>query len=199
MNGQDRLRDEALVRRYLADPEGAAGKEAAAELLEAYRERVYLWCYRRVRDHETALDLAQDVLISAFRGLLSFQGRSGFSCWLFVIARNRCLSVLRRPSLLRDESADPGDLASDAPDPERLLEERLDEEEILELLRSRLDPLEQRALWLRCIEGMPVEEITALLEVPDASGARAVLQRARRKLRAALDEIRPDTGRTRDS
>jgi RNA polymerase sigma-70 factor, ECF subfamily len=48
-----------------------------------------------VREHEQALDLAQEALLGAYRGLVSFEGRSGFASWLFVIARNCCLAVLR--------------------------------------------------------------------------------------------------------
>jgi DNA-directed RNA polymerase specialized sigma24 family protein len=57
---------------------------------------------------------------------------------------------------------------------------------MLDLVRRHLDPLEREAIWLRCYEGMPVEEITGLLGIDTASGARGILQRARRKLRAAL-------------
>jgi DNA-directed RNA polymerase specialized sigma24 family protein len=54
-------------------------------------------------------------------------------------------------------------------------------------MRSHLAPLEQEALWLRCVERMPVDEITRVLGIEGSTGARAVLQSARRKLRAVLD------------
>jgi RNA polymerase sigma factor (sigma-70 family) len=178
--------DAALLDRARGDPEGAEGRAAASALLERYSDRVYLWCLRMVRDHEQALDLAQEVLIAAYRRLDTYEQRGGFSSWLFAIARNRCLSALRRPSLLRDDEdsleahPDPG------PWPDRELEEKLDEEEVLALVRSHLDSEEQRAIWLRCFEGIPIEEITRLLGLESASGARGLLQRARRKLRTAL-------------
>ena len=53
-------------------------------------------------------------------------------------------------------------------------------------MRDALTPLEQTALWLKAYEGMPVNDINRLLGVTDESGARALLQTARRKLRAAL-------------
>jgi RNA polymerase sigma-70 factor, ECF subfamily len=163
----------------------AIGRRAMSVLLERYQERVYLWCLRMVRDHEKALDLAQEVLISAYRRLDTFEERSGFSSWLFAIARNRCLSALRRPSLWRDDEEAIENCADPGPEPDRELEEKLDEEEILALVREHLDPLEQKAIWLRCFEEMPVEEITRLLGLESASGARGLLQRARRKLQAA--------------
>jgi len=178
--------DQALLTCAREDPAGPAARRAASQLLGRYRERVYLWCYRYVRDHERALDMAQEVLINAYRRLDSFGGRARFSSWLFVIARNRCLSEMRRPRLLHDEAADPERLAAAGSDPARQLEERLDEEAVLRLIRRTLEPREQEALWLRCFERLPVEAITRILEVDDQSGARALLQRARRKLRASL-------------
>jgi DNA-directed RNA polymerase specialized sigma24 family protein len=50
-----------------------------------------------------------------------------------------------------------------------------------------LEPQEQQAIWLRCVERMPVDDVTRILGVDGSSGARAVLQRARRKLRAAIE------------
>ena len=50
-----------------------------------------------------------------------------------------------------------------------------------------LEPNERLALWLRAEEEMSVAELTRVLGLENATGARALLQTARRKLRAALD------------
>lgn len=186
--------DLILLRQALDNAEPERGRRAASALLGRYRDRVYIWCLRYVRDHEQALDMAQEVLLSAYRNLGAFGGRSQFGSWLFSIARNRCLSELRRPSLLVDEGADPDDRADRQAPPDRELDERLAEEDLLELIRRRLEPVEQQALWLRCFEKLPVDEITRLLVIDEASGARGVLQRARRKLRAALAAERDRRG-----
>lgn len=180
------LADGELLRLAQSGRGTPEGSHAASALLERYQDRVYVWCLRLTRDHDQALDMAQDVLVNAYRRLDTFEGRSGFSSWLFVIARNRCLSELRRPSPLWenddaiDAIADPGEK------PDEELERRLDEEAILELIRRHLDPVEREALWLRCYEGIPVDEITRVLRIEASTGARSVIQRARRKLRAAL-------------
>lgn len=179
------LSDAELLRQAREDPDPVARRAAVSTLLERYQDRVYLWCYRMLREHEQACDAAQEVLLNAWRKLDLFEGRSEFSSWLFTIARNRCLSILRRPSILRDEAEVP-EPADPAPGPDRLFEERLEEDGLLGLLRERLDPVEQDVLWMRCIECVPVDEITRILGLTTASGARGLLQRARRKLRAAL-------------
>ncbi len=177
--------DSELLREAREHPEPAERRSAASALLERYQGRVYVWCLRMVREHEQACDMAQDVLIKAYRKLDTFEGRSEFSSWLFTIARNRCLSALRRPSLL-DADGETPEPADPSPGPDRQLIEKMDEGAILEILRERLEPIEQDVIWLRCFEGLPVDDITRILRIGTASGARGLLQRARRKLRTAM-------------
>ena len=180
----DTATDEELIASALLHREEAEGGRAVSALLERYQDRIYLWCLHMLRDRERALDAAQEVLIAAYRRLDTFERRSGFSSWLFVITRNRCLSELRRARRPQDVE----DLLASCPDPrpapDQVLEEKREQERILNLIRARLDPVEQQALWLRCFEGVAVEEIGRLLRLDKSSGARALLQRVRRKLRA---------------
>jgi len=185
--GIGRQSDEDLARRFQEDPTAQAGRAAASELFERYRETVYLWCFRRVRDHELALDLAQDVLISAYRALDGFQGRSRYASWLFTITRHRCYRAMRPREIRLDETIETDTLPSDGKPPDLRLEESADEDALLELIEKELEPEEQLAIWLRCVEKRPVEEITRRLHLQSVSGARGLLQKARRKLKAALE------------
>ena len=128
--------------------------------------------------------------MKAYGSLATFDQRAEFGSWIFAIARNRCLSELRRPSLVLDDLADPDAGATPRPGPDVELLDRMDEEALLGLIDDRLEPVERSALWLRCFEKLPVDDITAMLSLDEASGARAVLQRARRKLVRALEERR---------
>jgi RNA polymerase sigma-70 factor (ECF subfamily) len=183
--------DEDLVARAVTDRGGERGRDAASRLFQRYEERVYIWCLRYVRGHDAAVELAQEVLLRAYRSLGSFQGRSRFSSWLYAIARNQCLNALRPVSLLRDDEAEPDQLPGLEPGPDEVLEGAEWEARLLDLIRTTLNPLEQEALWLRCIEKVPVDEITHMLNISTASGARGVLQSARRRLRAALERAEP--------
>lgn len=175
--------DEDLVRRFQRDPSGTEGQAAAAELFERYWKPVYLWCLRRAGVHETARDIAQEVLVDAYRALAKFEGRSTYSTWLFTIMRNRCFRALRRGGLTLDDQIEIDGLADDAKQIDLRLLEDEDEQEILDLIRKILDSREQSALWLRVFEHMPVDEITRRLGIQGSSGARGILQSARRKLR----------------
>jgi len=183
---QPELDDHVLVRRFQQDPNSQEGRAAVTMLLTRYRQRVLAWCWRVVKDRDVALDLAQDVLLSAYRNLDRFQESSQFSAWLFSIARNRCLDELRRRKVAMAEEAVLELVADPGPRPDLVLERKQLGENLDRLVLTHLDDVEQEALWLRCYEGLSVDVITQRLGLQEASGARAVLQRARRKLRSAL-------------
>ena len=186
----DEPADEELLERFRRAPESDEGRRAAGSLLGRYRGRTYGWCSRMVTDHEQALDLAQAVLLKAWRALPGFNRRSRFSSWLFAIARNECLTALRPKSLRRDPGVDPARILVDHEDPQVVLETREEEKAMESLLRETLNPVEQDAIWLRCFERLPVDDVTRMLGLKNVSGARSVLQSAREKLRRALDNRR---------
>jgi len=179
--------DEELARSFRESSDADARRRLASELLGNHRRRVYLWCFRHTREHESALDLAQDVLLRAYEKLDSYEGHARFTTWLFVLTRNVCLSDRRRrrPDLVSDEQL--LEVEDHGPTPEEQLLQRADQDALLKLMQSELDETERRAIWLRAVERLPVETITEDLGLTNATGARGLLQRARRKLRAALD------------
>jgi len=188
--------DSELLEAYRHDPESPAGRLAVSTLFGRYRMALYRWCHRYMKEHEAALDLTQETLMEAFRALPGFEGRAQFSSWLFAIARYRCISAVRAPKHLLEDDFNFEEVPSDCPDPEMEFLSRMEEERLLSLLNETLDPIERQAVWLRCRDGMPVPEITRILGVTDRSGARGLLQRARRKLRSALadDSINLEVG-----
>jgi len=178
--------DEELLRVVRSGGEAERRRAAATELVSRYRDSVYLWCFRYTGDVERALDLSQDVLTSVWERIETFEGRAKFSSWLYAVTRNRCIDAGRHVSYLLDEDA-----VAAAPDraplPDAALYEEQDEQWLLQTIRTELEPDEQQAIWLRCVERMGIDDVTRIMKLENASGARTVLQRARKKLRGALE------------
>jgi RNA polymerase sigma-70 factor, ECF subfamily len=180
--------DELLgIAQAAGDPDRR--RAAATELITRYRDAVYLWCFRYTRDRERALDLSQDVLASVWQRMGSFEGRARFSSWLFTVTRNRCIDASRRVGVFESD-ADLETVEDPAPRADADPEEARSEGWLLRIIRNDLAPDEQQAIWLRCVERMSVDEVTRILRLDSASGARAVLQRARRKILAAMERER---------
>lgn len=174
---------------------GPAAEAAATALFGRYHGRVYAWCRRYRRDPEQALDLAQDVLLAAWRSLATWEGKAPFGGWLFVIAHHACIRAARARPPVGDDDFGLEELPDPRPDPATAFEDGQESAALLALVRDHLDEQEQRAVWLRCAERMPVDEITRVLGLDTASGARGLLQTARRKLKAA--RARRDDGDAR--
>jgi RNA polymerase sigma-70 factor, ECF subfamily len=86
--------DEELLQAARNAPEGDL--RAFEKLVLRYQRKVVANCRYITRDQNNAEDLAQEVLVKAFFGLRSFEGRSSFAGWLRRIKVNHCLDHLRK-------------------------------------------------------------------------------------------------------
>jgi RNA polymerase sigma-70 factor (ECF subfamily) len=184
------LDDEALVREHLANRRGPA----AAALVARWQDRVYQWAYRVVRDRDAALDVSQDALVRMYQALPGYEPRGRFGAWLFAIVHNRARSAVQRRSLVHDPDVDADRLPSPRRGPEQEYADAQWEQQVLDAMERVLDPTERTALWMRAFEGMGMDDITRLLRLTNATGARGLLQTARRKLAAALRASAGDEG-----
>ena len=202
-----------MTERLLSD--ARAGDEAAfRELTDPVRRELELHCYRILGSPQDAEDMLQETLLAAWRGLDEFQGRASLRTWLYRIATNRCLNLLRsrgrRPAQEVPPMPEPPPPTRRSeplwlqPYPDILLEglpdstpgpaARYETKEATALAfvaaLQRLPPLQRTALVLRDVLGFSAGESATILETTQAS-VKGALQRAR----AALAERPIDPAR----
>lgn len=141
-----------------------------------------------------AEDAAQEVFLKAYERLADFRRDSAFSTWLYRVASNHCLDLLRREARRRTESLD--DLAERAgPRLERLLaqpggERTLEDAELVREVLAALPEDYRVLLTLRELEGLEYKELMAALDC-SMDSVKAKLQRARRLFRETVRHILP--------
>ena len=141
-------------------------------------------------DRYRAADLAQVTMIKAYRGLATFRGGSKFSTWLFTIARNHCFNAAkarsRDPALAVEPDWIEAMTANDET-PHEQVERRNTEALAQELLDGALTDEERRSMVLHFRDELPLDAVTRILGLTNASGAKACIVSAKRKLKRAWE------------
>jgi RNA polymerase sigma-70 factor (TIGR02960 family) len=189
----------------------APGPEVLESRLEPYRVELTAYAYRMLGSSFEAEDAVQETLLRAWRGYQGFEGRSGLRSWLYRIATNVCLDMLRG----RSRRAMPMDLGPAAtaevslgqPLPDAAWVEPIPDDRVLpdggdpavltearETIRlafmaalQRLPPRQRAVLILREVLRWKAAEVAELLDTSVAS-VNSALQRARATLRERLPE-----------
>jgi RNA polymerase sigma-70 factor (TIGR02960 family) len=183
-----------------------AGEESAfAALTERLRRELHVHCYRMLASFDDAEDAVQETLLRAWRSRDSFDGSSLFRAWLYRIATNVCLDMLRRSSRRLTKMHSFAEVPWLQPYPDGLLDEVAPSEdqpdavvierETIELAflaaMQVLPPRQRAALIARDVLGWPASETASLLETSVAA-ANSALQRARTTMQEHLPARRAE-------
>jgi RNA polymerase sigma-70 factor (ECF subfamily) len=175
--------DDALVRRCRKDDH-----DAFAELVERYKHKVY-WLVRRMIGLEEAEDLTQEVFLRAYRALPGFRPEGTFHTWLYKIARNLCISELRKRGR-RGEQVSLDETGEEKvhwllPDSLDDAEEQIQAKELSSAIRNLVDELPEHyrtVLTLFYLDQLRYEEIAEVVDMPLGT-VKTHLHRARLRLR----------------
>jgi RNA polymerase sigma-70 factor (ECF subfamily) len=193
--GIDASMDEAAIIR--AAQSGDA--EAFERLVRSYDQQVLRLAMNLLRNPEDARDVYQETFLRVYRNLPGFRFDCNFSTWLYRIAANLCLDLLRKRRVRRDESpvveTGEGPLdrmdslaeARPAADPQRAALNRELRARIEDALAS-LTPRERLVFELRHYHGLRLREIGEALGSSEEA-AKNCLFRATQKMRQALEEF----------
>ncbi|HTD25091.1 MAG TPA: sigma-70 family RNA polymerase sigma factor [Terriglobales bacterium] len=186
------VNDAAVVAQVLA-----GDREAFRLLVERHSRLVFSVAYRMTGDQHDAEEIVQETLLRAYKGLDRFELRSNFGTWVYRIATNCALDLLRRKSHMKDtyqiaDNPDPDQdevqLPAPSPGPERLLLSAEVKKKLAQALEL-LTPTERVAFTMRHMEGQSIEAIGEALNLK-VSAAKNSVFRAVQKLRQQLEPLR---------
>jgi RNA polymerase sigma-70 factor (ECF subfamily) len=99
--------DDELVGR-LRDP--ATQRDAFAQIVHLYSEKLYWQVRKMVLNHDDANDLLQNTFLKAWTNIDYFRGEARLSTWLYKIAINECITFLNRQRNINNVSIDDSDV-----------------------------------------------------------------------------------------
>ena len=160
----------------LAEQVGSGNERAFATLFQRYHQQLYRYCRSLTGNDHDAQDALQSALTKAFVALRDGRRNAPVRPWLYRIAHNESISIIRS----RDTAVE---LSAEQQAPRGLLE-NVEERERLALLLADLQDLPERqrgALVMRELNGLSHEEIAQALEVSPGAAKQTILE-ARRSL-----------------
>ena len=201
----------------LIDRARAGDHNAFRDLVQGHSHELQVHCYRILGSLQDAEDALQETLVSAWRNLGEFGQRSSLRTWLYKIATNRCLSMVRagsrRPRIaapLPEATLPEPTGAGDAPPwlepyPDVLLDHLVDQRpgpearyETTEAISlafitalQLLPPRQRAALVLRDVLGYHAAEVAQMLDATQES-----VQSALKRARATVDNHLADSSST---
>lgn len=186
-NNQETLNLEALRKK---------DKRAFALLVDQNSDHIYRLALRLTGDPQDAEDVVQETFIKAFNNLDKFEGRSKVSTWLYRIATNEALMMIRKrkdgithidEGIETDEGETMPIQIVDwccLPEKEIMTDET---RQMLNQAAMQLSSANRAAFLLRDVEGLSTQDAAAALDISE-SALKVRLMRARMELREQLSE-----------
>jgi RNA polymerase sigma-70 factor (ECF subfamily) len=184
------LTDRAIVSRARS-----GDTDAYRVLVERHSRTLFRLAFRMTGNEQDAEDVVQESFLRAYRQLGKFDDRASFGTWLYRIAANCSLDLVRSRKR-RSEHVAPADaeaedpmasIPSGDPTPERFALSGEVRERVAEAMKD-LSATERTAFVLRHFEGMCIEEVSRVLECQPGAAKHSVF-RAVQKLRRALEPL----------
>jgi|SRR5215472_6364045 RNA polymerase sigma-70 factor (ECF subfamily) len=172
----------------------AGDADAFRALVDLHSRGLFRLAFRMTGSEPDAEDVVQESFLRAYRQLGKFDERASFGTWLYRIAVNCALDLVRarkrrsEQQQTEDSREDPVNTAiSSHPGPDRLALSGELRERVAEAMND-LSAAERSAFVLRHFEGMRMEEVSRVLGCQPGAAKHSVF-RAVQKLRRALEPL----------
>ncbi|HEX8924127.1 MAG TPA: RNA polymerase sigma factor [Patescibacteria group bacterium] len=179
------MKDEELVYKIQNGE-----KELYGEIMERYEGKLFGYIKHLVnQEPEEVEDLVEEVFISGYINLQSFDSKKRFSSWIYRIAHNKAIDYFKKKkTYTKGLTEDNEELL---PNEEKLTEELQIEEERKMKIKEAIDKLEvkyREAIILNYFEEKSYDEISDILHIP-VSHVGVILFRAKKILKEKLKDI----------
>ena len=159
--------EEAKTDQYLEQIRQGDG--SALDLLyQVTSKQLYALCYAYTRNHHDSEDALSETYLSVVRHIDSYRGRNGRN-WLYTIAKNTCISLLRKRSRTVqtdfDDEKTVNTLGLFAEERQQLY----DESGIVALSQSVLNDREFQILILHAVNGLRFKDVARLVGGPEGT------------------------------
>lgn len=165
-----------------------------SRMVDAYSSRLYRLALKMLGNQQDAEDVLQETFLKAFRHLSGFDGRSSVSTWLYRIAANEALMLMRKKRLPTFSLDEPLEGEEGETEPLQIVDwccipehELMNEEARQQLDKAvqKLPPNLRMAFLLRDIEDLSTQEAAEVLGLSE-NALKTRLSRARLRLREEL-------------
>ena len=202
---ENREVEEALVKDFQA-----GNLDAYDKIVELYQKRIYALSFNLMRNQMDAQDVAQEVLLTLFKKIHTFQGKSAFSSWVYRITLNSSYMKLRskkkEPKISIDELLpsfnSTGFQQEKIQDWSENTESLLFTNETREIINKAVGLLPEKekvVFLLRDVEGLSTEKVSEVLDLT-IPAVKSRLHRARlflrKKLSGYFEEYNSQKGET---
>ncbi len=171
--------------------------EAFSRLVETYENRILNYCYRMLGNRFDAEDATQEVFVKLYRFFGSYAGNSAFSTWLYKIASNVCLDMLRKSKRTHKDTVSIHQYSTEGeefalpiedsgPTPYQSAQMNEAQRALMEAL-EKLSEEQKKVIILRDIEGLSYEEIAEITGTA-AGTVKSRINRARQALKKLLEK-----------
>ena len=166
-------------------------QSAFEQLVRLYEKRVLALTTRMCKNPADAEEAAQEAFLAAWQGLPFFRGDASFSTWLYRLASNACVDLLRREGR-RQSAAGPSlndeEVQLEVPDTAPSPQEQAERSELRQQIEAGLQALtpdHRQVLLLREMHQLSYDEIAQTLDV-DVGTVKSRINRGRKQLRNFL-------------
>jgi len=160
-------------------------EEEFNKIVKMYYERIYNLSKKILKDKDKAFDATQEIFLKVYKNLNKFEGRSSLFTWIYRIAINHCLSLLRKEKNEKVEELEWEKIPAPIDIEKEYENNRL--KELIAKYLEKLSPLEKSVFLLYHQEGLKIREVSEVLNLKEVT-IKAVLFNAHKKLKKFLEE-----------